>query len=134
VLELDGRLLCPPAVVRGRVGPGDRRGRLLGVPTANVSIADDGEPADGVYAGIYMRPDRSCWPAAVSVGRRPTFEAGGGRRLVEAHLIGFSGDLYGEEAEIRLLVRLRPQLRFASADALAAQLQHDIADAAYALA
>ena len=120
-------------VVRGRVGRGDGRGRQLGVPTANLAMDESAEPADGVYAGVYSRPDQSCWPAAISIGRRPSFHGGNGRRLLEAHLIGFSGDLYGEEAEVRLVARLRPQLTFASGDDLAAQLRLDIDHAAEAL-
>lgn len=115
-----------PMVVRGRVGYGDHRGRQLGVPTANLAIADSAEPADGVYAGFYRRPDRSCWPTVVSIGRRPTFHGDQGTRLVEAHLIGFSGDLYGEEAEVRVLTRLRPLMTFASSDDLVAQMRRDI--------
>jgi riboflavin kinase/FMN adenylyltransferase len=123
-----------PVVVRGRIGHGDGRGRRLGVPTANLAIGEEADPADGVYAGVYVRPDRSRWPTAVSVGRRASFHAGAALRLVEAHLIGFSGDLYGEAAEVHLLVPLRPQRTFASADELAVQLQRDIRHAAEALA
>ena len=78
-------------------------------------------------ASTCARTGRVGRPRCPSAGAPPSRLAGG-RRLVEAHLIGFSGDLYGEEAEIRLLVRLRPQMTFASADDLAAQLQRDLAE------
>ena len=82
--------------------------------------------ADGVYAALYVRPDGAPWPAAVSVGRRPTFYPAQGPRLLEAHLIGFSGELTGEEAEVVLLWYLRPQRSFGSSEELTRQLRCDI--------
>lgn len=123
-----------PVVVSGRVEHGEQRGRQLGVPTANLVLTDSAEPPDGVYAGLYVRPDRSCWPAAVSVGRRPSFHPAYASRLLEAHLIGFTGDLYGEDAEVCLVAHLRPQMAFRSGEDLAAQLQRDIHDAVQVLA
>src|ERR1700676_1372537 len=95
-------LLGRPDQVRGQVAPGDRRGGSeLGFPTANVAVPDSiCLPGAGTYAGWYERPDRSVWPTAISVGRRPTFYGSDGELLVEAHLLDFTGDLYGEEARV----------------------------------
>ena len=95
-------------------------------PTANIVLRDDSPLADGVYAALYVRPDGAPWPAAVSVGRRPTFYPAHGPRLLEAHLIGFTGELTGEEAEVLLLWYLRPQRSFGSAEELTRQLRRDI--------
>jgi riboflavin kinase/FMN adenylyltransferase len=123
---LDPTPLAHSCVVRGRVEAGDHRGRHLGVPTANIVLADGSAVADGVYAALYVRPDGTSWPAAVSVGRRPTFYVAQGARLLEAHLIGFSGELNGEEAVVLLLWYLRPQRTFGSAEELVRQLRRDI--------
>src|SRR5436190_1300090 len=109
------RLIAPVLVVRGRVEVGDQRGRALGVPTANLRLDDGCTVGDGVYGAMYVRPDGSRVPAAISVGRRPTFYGTHGCRLLEAHLLGFAGSLVGEEAEVRLVWYVRPQRAFASA-------------------
>jgi riboflavin kinase / FMN adenylyltransferase len=123
-------LLGRPHEVRGQVIHGDgRAGPQLGFPTANVAVpADILLPADGIYAGRYQRPDGSSLPAALSLGRRPTFYPQGAPRLLEAHLLDFRGDLYGEEARVRFIGRLRQELRFESAEALVDQMHRDVAD------
>ena len=83
-------------------------------------------PGDGIYAGCYRRPDGSSHPAAISVGRRPTFYERR-RTLVEAYLLDFDGDLYGEEARVSFVARLRPERRFESVEALVAQMHADVA-------
>jgi riboflavin kinase/FMN adenylyltransferase len=109
------------ATVRGVVVGGDRRGREIGFPTANVRPAPGAPlPAFGVYAGRML--DRA---AAVSVGVRPTF-GDGLEPLVEAHLLDFDGDLYGREVELELVEYLRDELRFDSVHALCAQIEADI--------
>jgi len=121
-------LLGRPHQVRGTVVRGDQRGRLLGYPTANVAVGTDvALPADGVYAGWYQRPDGHRRPAAISVGRRPTFYEHEPRSLVEAHLLDFSGDLYGEQARVEFVAHLRSQARFASAAELVDQMDRDVA-------
>jgi riboflavin kinase/FMN adenylyltransferase len=116
--------------VHGVVIHGDHRGRELGFPTANVAVAGDTVlPPDGVYAGWYERPDGSVHRAAISIGRRPTFYADHGLLLVEAHVLDFEGDLYGESACVVLDQWLRAQVRFSSVEELAAQLRRDVADA-----
>ena len=107
---------------------GDRRGGTeLGFPTANVEVPDGiCLPAAGIYAGWYERPDGSPWPAAVSVGRRPTFYGSDGPLLVEAFLLDFAGDLYGEEARVSFVARLRDEVAFDAVDALVAQMDRDV--------
>ena len=116
--------------VRGVVQTGDRRGRELGFPTANVSVPNEiCLPRDGIYAAWYERPDGHVWPAAVSLGRRPTFYAAQERSLLEAFLIDFQGDLYGEAAKVRFVAFLRGEERFDSVEALVEQMQRDVINA-----
>jgi riboflavin kinase/FMN adenylyltransferase len=119
-------MLGRPYEVRGLVAHGDERGRELGFPTANVSVP--GEillPADGIYAGWYLRPDGEAHPAAISLGRRPTFYAEAHASLLEAHLLDFDGDLYDEPARVGFVARLRGEERFDTVDALVAQMRVD---------
>jgi riboflavin kinase/FMN adenylyltransferase len=121
-------LLGRPHQVRGTVADGDKRGRLLGFPTANVSLPDYiALPADGVYAGWYRRPDGARRPAAISLGRRPTYYEESGRRLLECYLLDFEGDLYGETAHVDFVAHLREQARFESSHALIDQMGRDVA-------
>jgi riboflavin kinase/FMN adenylyltransferase len=121
-------LLGRPHQVRGRVAHGDKRGRLLGFPTANVAVPTDlALPSDGVYAGWYQRPDGIRRPAAVSIGRRPTFYEGAERSLLEAYLLDFDDDLYDEVASVEFVAHLRSQARFESAQALVDQMARDVA-------
>jgi riboflavin kinase/FMN adenylyltransferase len=124
-----------PFVFEGEVVVGDRRGRELGMPTANL-VPDDAlvTPGHGVYAALAdtdtlrahpAEPGAYGLPAAVSVGVRPTFETGRGL-LVEAHLIGFEGDLYGHTMRLAFLERLRGEKRFDSVDALVEQMKRDV--------
>jgi riboflavin kinase/FMN adenylyltransferase len=110
-----------PFQFEGEVVPGDRRGRELGIPTANI-VPDDRflTPGHGVYAAFAR--DRA---AAVNVGVRPTFDTGRGL-LVEAYLIDFDGDLYGQTLRIAFLERLRGERRFESAEALVKQMRLDV--------
>jgi riboflavin kinase / FMN adenylyltransferase len=113
-----------PFLFEGEVAHGDKRGRELGMPTANL-VPDDAFvcPGHGVYAAT-----ASGFPAAVNVGVRPMFETGRGL-LVEAHLIGFDGDLYGQTLGLAFLERLRDEARFESADKLVEQMQKDVEQA-----
>ena len=127
-------LLGRPHQVRGMVRTGDKRGRELGFPTANVHVAGDILlPSDGIYAGWYLRPDGTRHATAISLGRRPTFYDDQGESLLEAYLLDFEGDLYGEEARVEFVTHLRDELRFDSVDALIEQMQVDVADARAAL-
>lgn len=128
-------LLGRPHEVRGTVAPGDRRGHDLGYPTANVALpADLALPADGIYAGWYRRPGGDVHPAAVSLGRRPTFYESASEPVLEAHLLDFDGDLYGEAAAVRFVAHLRPEVRFDSAGELVAQMAADVQAARAVLA
>ncbi len=122
-----GRLLGRPVELRGVVEEGDRRGRSLGFPTANVAVPDEVcMPADGIYAGtvVVAGVERG---AAISIGRRPTFYESQAFSLLEAYVLDFDGDLYGQEAAVRFMARLRGEERFASTDALVAQIHRDVA-------
>jgi riboflavin kinase / FMN adenylyltransferase len=125
-------LLGRPYEIRGVVVPGDKRGGpVLGFPTANVAVP--GEillPADGIYAGWYERPDGSVHQSAISLGQRPTFYAEGTTKsLLEAHLLDFEGDLYGEPAKVRFVTWLHGDIRFDSVDALIDQIRRDCDEA-----
>jgi riboflavin kinase/FMN adenylyltransferase len=110
-----------PFLFEGQVVHGDKRGRELGIPTANI-VPDDSlvVPSNGVYAAWAHG-----FPAAVNVGVRPTFETGRGL-LIEAYLIGFEGDLYGETLRIAFVERMRGEKRFESVDALIEQMGRDV--------
>ena len=121
--------------IRGPVVEGDQRGRTIGFPTANVAVAREiALPADAVYAGWYTRPDGSVHPSAVNIGKRPTFYDDAEHSLMEAHLLDFDGDLYGEPARVAFVERLRGEQRFEGIEGLKAQLQADIARAREILA
>ena len=131
-VEVAARLLGRPFEVRGTVVRGDQRGRQIGFPTANVEVPSAmALPADGVYAGVYVRPDGSRHGCAVNLGRRPTFYEHADHSLLEAHLLDFSGDLYGDAATVEFVAFLRSERKFDGIEALAAQLRHDV-DAARA--
>ena len=125
------RLLGRDYELRGTVVPGDQRGRTLGYPTANIALDPVLLlPALGIYAGWYERPDGALHAAAISVGRRPTFLGGEEAvTVLEAYLLDFDGDLYGEPARVRLSARLRDEARFDSVDELVAQMDRDVARA-----
>ena len=123
-VKLAAEFLGEPFLFEGEVVTGDRRGRTLGMPTANL-VPDDAFvcPGHGVYAAF-----AAGYPAAVNVGVRPTFDTGRGL-LVEAHLIGFDGDLYGQQLRIAFLERMRGEKRFDSVDELVEQMHRDVAEA-----
>lgn len=121
-------LLARPHQVRGVVGHGDERGRGLGFPTANLAVpASICLPAEGVYAGWYHRPDGTRHVAALSIGRRLQFYDDSDLALLEAHLLDFEGDLYGEAAAVDFVTRIRAQARFSSVDELISQMGRDVA-------
>ena len=126
-VELAADLLGHPFEARGVVVLGDQRGRLLGFPTANVEVPKAiCLPSDGVYAGWYIRPEGQRHPCAINLGRRPTFYEHADHSLLEAHLLDFSGDLYGEHAKVQFTNFLRSERKFDGIDALIGQLKHDI--------
>jgi riboflavin kinase/FMN adenylyltransferase len=116
-------LLGRPHEVRGVVEKGDERGRELGFPTANVAVpADILLPAPGIYAGWYGGDQA----AAVSVGHRPTFHDGAAPVVLEAYLLDFSGDLYGRQARVSFVRRLRDEERYDSIEELTRQMALDV--------
>lgn len=126
-VELAAELLGRPFQARGPVEQGDQRGRTIGFPTANVAVpASICLPADGVYAGWYVRPDGQRRACAINLGRRPTFYEHAQTSLLEAHLIDFAGDLYGEHARVEFTHFLRSERKFDGIDALVGQLKHDV--------
>lgn len=115
--------------LRGTVTQGDQRGRLLGFPTANIPVPTTmAIPADAVYAGWYIRDDGSRHPAAINLGRRPTFYEHADASVLEAHLLDFDSDLYDEVARVEFVELLRSEMRFDGVDALIAQLKVDVAN------
>lgn len=121
--------------IEGIVEHGDKRGRELGFPTANIALDGLHLPRFGVYAvlaDITTGPHRGRHPGVASLGVRPTF--GGGRPLLEVYLFDFAGDLYGADISVALVAFLRPELGFDSAEALIAQMREDEADARARLA
>ena len=124
-VESATRMLAREPAVRGEVVHGDARGRELGFPTANLGGRIEGlVPGDGVYAGWAILGGERL-PAAISVGNNPTFTPEGQSR-VEAFLLDFDGDIYGEPIEIRFAHRLRGTERFASLEALIEQMDADV--------
>jgi riboflavin kinase/FMN adenylyltransferase len=117
-----------PFLFEGEVVEGDKRGRELGMPTANLVPQDAFVcPGHGVYAA-WAQVGGSKFPAAVNVGVRPTFPTGRGL-LVEAHLIGFDADIYGQTLRIAFLERMRGERAFESVDALVEQMNRDVEQA-----
>ena len=120
-------LLGRPHEVRGLVSPGDERGRELGFPTANVAVPGDILlPADGIYAGWFVRADGTVLPTAVNLGRRPTFYERAHASLLEAHVLDFDGDLYGEHVAVRFVERLHGEVKYPSIEDLIAGIAHDV--------
>mgnify|MGYP003584144429 CR=1 FL=1 len=116
-----------PYAVLGEVVPGRKLGRRLGYPTANIDPDGFQLPPDGVYAAS-VKVDGVPRRAMVNLGCRPTV-GGEPERVLEAHILGFGGDLYGRELEVEFLRFLRPEKKFASLDDLRVQIARDIAEA-----
>jgi riboflavin kinase/FMN adenylyltransferase len=134
-------LLGRPVALLGRVVPGDRRGRTLGFPTANLEPGEAARPPRGVWAAWArvtddpLRLDGPQLPAVVNVGRRPTWYPEGALDLVEAHLLEPPpGELYGRWLELSFAARLREERRFAGPDQLVAQIARDVVAARELLA
>ena len=116
------RLIGAPYHYGGRVVVGDARGRLLGFPTANILMPDP-PPVAGVFAVTVRTEEGRVYAGIANAGRRPT--VGGGRILLEVHLLDFAGDLYGQRLQVGFLERLREEQRFPSLEALTAQIERD---------
>lgn len=131
-VEAAARLLGRPFALEGHVVRGHRRGRLLGIPTANLAVpARLAIPATGIYAGHLETKGLGRLPAVTSVGVRPQF--GGTELAVEAHVLDFEGDLYGRRVSVSFEHRLRGEATFPSVADLVAQMQEDVRQARHLL-
>ena len=130
-VEAAARGLGRDYVMNGIVARGQRLGRELGVPTANLALEPTNRLAFGVYA-VRAAVNRKVFGGVASFGVRPTVNSGA--PLLEVHLFDFSGDLYGQEMEVAFLARLREERKFASLEALKAQMARDMAQARALLA
>ena len=129
-VEVAANLLGRPFSVSGVVVHGDKRGRTIGFPTANIEVPNAMcLPADGVYSGIVQRADGSTHVCAINLGRRPTFFEHADHSLLEAHLLDFDGDLYGERVVVTFAHFLRSERKFEGLESIKTQLQLDVAAA-----
>jgi riboflavin kinase/FMN adenylyltransferase len=125
-IERANQLLGRDYSVSGEIVHGDGRGRLLGIPTANLRLWPERLlPKVGVYACL-ARAEGALYQAVCNVGLRPTFENTPQALRLEAHLLDYQGDLYCQNVEIQFAARLRDEQRFATVDQLVAQIHHDI--------
>src|SRR6185503_6217512 len=123
--ERAATLLGRSWAIEGEVLAGDKRGRLLGFPTANLALDDYLRPAFGVYAVrvVPLGGDGGRWSGVANLGNRPTI--GGAKEQLEAHIFDFAGDLYGRNLAVELLAFIRPERKFENLDALKAQIAQD---------
>jgi len=126
------RLMSRDFAIKGIVESGDRRGRELGYPTANIVLGDYQRPRYGIYAVRATLDDGSEHPGVASLGIRPTFEPP--QELLETHLLDFDGDLYGRKIEVALHAFIRDEKKFDDIAALIAHMKEDEAKARHLLA
>ena len=123
------QLLGRPYHISGNVIPGDGRGKLIGIPTANIDVWEGKAlPRRGVYA-CYVSSVNQQWNSVVNIGFRPTFDNHLEKPLVEAHLLNFKGNLYQQQLEINFIARLRDETQFPTVDSLVDQIRKDIIQA-----
>jgi riboflavin kinase / FMN adenylyltransferase len=125
--ETATRLLTRPFAIRGEVRHGDKRGREIGFPTANLDLDAYLRPRYGIYAVTAALPDGRVVQGAANLGVRPSFDPP--KELLEPYFFDFAGDLYGQEIEVRLHHFLRPEAKFDSLETLTAQMHHDCDEA-----
>ncbi len=126
-------MLTRPYSLAGIVAGGRQIGRTIGFPTANISLGDARKliPKTGVYAAVATCRNGMAYPSVVNIGHRPTVEKSAAAPLsVEAHLIGFDGDLYGQQLVLGFIARIRPEQRFPDLEALRCQIEDDVNTAA----
>lgn len=125
-MQTAAALLGRPYPMSGRVAHGDKRGRVLGYPTANIHLKRRQTPLMGIFAveiGFCDSPEAGRLPGVASIGVRPTF--GGGQCLLEVHLFDFDRDIYGQHVDVYFLHKLRDERRFDTVEALVAQMHRD---------
>ncbi|MBV8687277.1 MAG: bifunctional riboflavin kinase/FAD synthetase [Alphaproteobacteria bacterium] len=120
-------LLTRPFAIEGVVEHGDKRGRTIGYPTANLGLGHYLRPRFGIYAVRGRLPDGHAVEGAANLGIRPTFEPP--KELLEPYFFDFAGDLYGQTLEVELISFLRPEAKFESLEALKAQMAEDCGEA-----
>jgi riboflavin kinase/FMN adenylyltransferase len=125
-LDTASQMLGRPYTISGRVVEGDRLGQQLGFPTANLDATGLALPPNGVYAG-FANVKGKAYRVALNIGFRPTVMSDARQLRVEAHLLDFHGELYGEELEVEIGKRLREEKKFASMAELREQIARDIA-------
>ncbi len=125
-LDAASQMLGRPYTISGRVVEGDRLGQQLGFPTANLDVTELALPPNGVYAG-FANVKGKAYCVALNIGFRPTVTSGARQLRVEAHLLDFRGELYGEELEVEIGGKLREEKKFASVAELRGQIARDIA-------
>lgn len=124
-VEKAGSMLGRYFALSGNVVTGNRLGRTIGFPTANIEpMPHITVPANGVYAAMAVLPDGSRHKAVVNIGTRPTVRRGE-NRTIEAHILGFDGDLYGHSVTLIFIKRMRDEMKFKSIDALRLQIEKD---------
>ena len=126
-LDAAARLLGRSYRMSGRVAHGDKRGRTIGFPTANIFLHRPVSPLHGVFMVEMFGLDREPWPGVANLGNRPTVD--GTRTLLEVHLLGLDEEIYGRHVHVDFLRRLRPEQRFPSFDDLKQQILADVAQA-----
>ncbi|MFQ5480218.1 MAG: bifunctional riboflavin kinase/FAD synthetase [Thermodesulfobacteriota bacterium] len=119
-----GALLGRPFYIRGSVVEGDSRGRGLGFPTANIRPFGELIPAGGVYAGIVIH-DGARYGGIINIGSAPTFGGDGKQMRIEAHILGFNGDIYGSAISVEFIKKLREERAFSDSKALIRQIKSD---------
>lgn len=124
-LDVASQMLGRPYSISGTIVEGDRLGRKLGFPTANLDCTNLTLPLNGVYAGLTQVQNRS-YRVALNIGHRPTLASPTPVLRVEAHLLDFTGDLYGQELEIEIGDRIRDEKKFASTAQLSEQIARDV--------
>jgi riboflavin kinase/FMN adenylyltransferase len=114
--------------VVGTVVTGDQRGRTIGFPTANLTVHSEQLPPTGVYA-VRATGSGDSWNGVANLGYRPTVEGGEVKRLLEVHLFGLDGEIYGEDLEVEFIEFIRPEQKFDGLEALQEQIRTDSAAA-----
>jgi riboflavin kinase/FMN adenylyltransferase len=132
-LDLARHLLGRPYRICGRVAHGDKRGRSIGYPTANVNLHRRESPLRGVFAVVVYGVSDRPWPGVANLGTRPTV-AGGKNYLLEVHLFDLAGDIYGRQLEVEFRLKLRDERKFGSFEELKLQIDRDAAAARQYLA
>jgi riboflavin kinase/FMN adenylyltransferase len=114
--------------ILGTVVPGERLGKKIGFPTANLSAHSEQFPPNGVYFA-QATVDGASYPGLINLGYRPTINSSQSERVLEIHLLDFNSDIYGRDVEVRFIRYLRPEQKFENLDALTQQIERDVQQA-----